>query len=57
MIFTIENLNLASVKLDLFFISTYKRIVFQHLQGGLCNEFDSFSYELSCEIKIFESAF
>jgi len=44
----------ASVNLDLFAISIYiKKIVLQQLQGGLCNELDSFS----CEIKLFESAF
>jgi len=43
----------ASVNLELFAISIYKRIALQQLQGGLCNKFDSFS----CEIKFFESAF
>jgi len=36
----------ASVVLEVFAISTHKSIAFQQLQGGLCNEFDSSSFEL-----------
>ena len=40
--------------MELFVISTYKKnIAFLQLQGGLCNEFDSSSFEL----KVLGSAF
>jgi len=43
----------AIANLELFAISTLKKIASQQLQGGLCNKFDSSSFEL----KVFESAF
>jgi len=53
MIFTIENLNMQVLIWSYLQSLFIKRIALQQLQGGLCNEFDSFS----CEIKILESAF
>jgi len=53
MIFTIENLNMQVLIWSYLQSLFIKRIALQQLQGGLCNEFDSFS----CEIKFFESAF
>jgi len=43
----------ASLDLELFAISTYKKNAFQQLQSGLYNEFDSSSFEL----KVFGGAF
>jgi len=55
MIFTVENLNMqvliCSYLWSLFIF--IKTIALKQLQGGLCNEFDSFS----CETKFFGSAF
>jgi len=53
MIFTIENLNIQVLIWSYLQSLILKRIALQQLQGGLCNEFDSFS----CAIKFFESAF
>jgi len=53
MIFTIENLNMKVLIWIYLQSLCIKRIALQQLQGGLCNEFDSFSFE----IKFFESAF
>jgi len=53
MIFIVEYLN-TQVLIWSYLRSLFiKRIALQQLQGGLCNESDSFSYE----IKFFESAF
>jgi len=35
----------TNVDLELFAIFIYKKIAFQQLKGGLCNEFDSSSFE------------
>jgi len=53
MIFTIENLNMQVLIWRHLQSQLIKKIELQQLQGGLCNELDSFS----CEIKFFESAF
>jgi len=52
MIFTIENLNMQVLIWSYLQFLFIKKITFQQLQGALCNEFDSFSYE----IKLFGSA-
>jgi len=43
----------AIVDFELLAISTYKKIAFQQLQGGLCNDFDRIPFE----VNIFGSAF
>jgi len=53
MIFTVENLNMQVLIRSYLQSLFIKRIALQQFQGRLCNEFDSFSYE----IKFFESAF
>jgi len=51
--FTVENLNMQVLIWSSFAIFSYKKIATQQLQGGLCNEFDSSSFEL----QVFESEF
>jgi len=52
MIFPIENLNMQVLIWSYLRSLFIKRIALQQLQGGLCNEVDSFS----CETKFFENA-
>jgi len=53
MIFTVENLNMQVLVWSYLQFLRIKKIAFQQLQGGLCNEFNSTSFEL----KVFGSTF
>jgi len=53
MIFTVANWNMQMLIWSYLRSLFIKGYALQQLQGGLCNEFDSFSYE----IKFFESSF
>jgi len=53
MIFTIENLIMQVLIWSYLQFLLLKKIALQQLEGGLCNEFESFSFKTN----FFESAF